>query len=556
VSDYFDELENGLAAAVRRRAHLPWYARIAQVSAAHRGLAALVAVVIVATPTVAAVGAVSGWFATGSSPIYYPASATKGIGKVLPKGGVLLPVRGADPDGGPPWGIRLVKTTRGETCIQVGRVVNGQIGQLGIDTAWHDDHKFHEIKPNDQIADMCGATDAAGNGFVDAAAYGAPASVDIPLNNSSGAPRACVDPYMSQRLPPLLARPRRKLTPFLKRVLRNIERQRHADGDCPLNAMRMIFVGLLGPDAKSITYRTPDGQTRSQPTAAGTGAYLLVFRETARDCLDFTQSAFTSDNGCGPNNSEGAWPYLRSPSAITTVTYDNGKSCSDVPSARLTAAYRELGNRTRKASGRRARQLFAQFLARHHLSQRGLFDAIQPSCRPVGFVASKLPKLTSAGVASPIKLTISRGRRFCVKSSEVNTFDGAVACDRGVPAGDRWFYGAGPGQSAILVTVSFIARRAVSSDNSWYQGALKDPGNHGSDDIGTNENIRAGQRITLSTFLGVHLKGTYRGIMTFVQNSGKRIRIDGGIQIRRRTITVAKGTLVVGRFSFTMPLKH
>lgn len=557
MNDYFDELEVGLRTAISRRAHLPWYSRIAQRSAAHRGVAALLAVFVVATPSVAAVGAASGWFSKGSSPIYYPASANRGLGRVLPSGDRLLPIRVADPDGGPPWGIRLVKTTRGETCIQVGRVLDGQIGQLGIDSAWHDDHKFHEIRPNDQMADLCGATDAAGNGFVDQAAYGAPASVDIPLNNSSGSPKACKDPYTGFRLPGFL-RTRKKLTPFMKRVLRSIEQQNRATSDCPRNAMRMIFVGLLGPDARSITYRTPSGQTRTHRTAAGIGAYLLVFRETARDCLDFTQSPYNAGNGCGPDNSHGTYSYLQSPSAITTVTYADGTNCSDLPSPRLVAAFRRLGQRTRKASGKRAQQLVDQFLSEHHIRQRGLYDAIQPSCRPVGFVAAELPKLTSADVASPISVRVSTAKRFCVKSSQKTTFAGAVPCDRRVPAGDRWFYGAGRGQKAILVTISFIARRAVSSDNSWYQGALKNPGNHGGGGLGTDQNIRAGQRITLSTFLGVHLNGRYQGIMTFVQNAGQRgqDRVGANLVLGRRGISVGKGVLVVGRFSFRLPLKH
>ena len=165
MNDYFDELEAGLRGATRRRAHLPWYRRIGQMSLRQRRLAAVVAALVIATPTVAAVGAVAGWWAKGKSPIYYPASASSGLGKVLPQDGRLLPIRVADPDRGPPWGIRMVKTTRGETCIQVGRVVDGQIGQLGIDGAWNNDHKFHEIKPNDQMADMCGATDDARSRF-------------------------------------------------------------------------------------------------------------------------------------------------------------------------------------------------------------------------------------------------------------------------------------------------------------------------------------------------------------------------------------------------------
>lgn len=556
MSDYFDELEIGLRDAVRRRAHLPWRARMLQLSLRHRGLAVVLASLVVATPAVAAVGAADGWFSPGASGIYYPASAIRGLGKVLPNGGTLLPIRVADPDGGPPWGLRLVKTTRGQTCIQVGRVVGGQIGQLGIDTAWHNDHKFHEIKPNNQLADLCGSTDAAGNGFVNQGAYGAPASVDVPLQNSSGSPNACVDPYMSG-IAPFNLRPG-KLPPRLKKVRKRLQQQRRADGDCPPHAMRIIFAGLLGPDARSITYKTPDGQTRTEPTAGGVGAYLVVFRETASDCMDFTQSLFDPGLGCRSGESTGATPDLQGPSAVTGVTYTDRKICSDQVSAIFATAYRKFERDIRRLAGKRARLAFERFLAAHHANRRDWVQLVQPECPPVGWVTPKLPKLTSANVASPIKVTLIDAKRFCVPKSNPG-FQGAIGCDRRVPKGDKFLYGTMPIRKTILVTISFVARQPVTTDSSWYQGALKNPGNNGGGGLGTNQNIRVGQRITLSTFLGSNRKGTYQGIMTFVQNSGQNGQ-DGrplGLLLgRRRGISAPKGALVVGRFSFKLPLTH
>lgn len=555
MNDYFDELETGLRDAVRRRSHLPWHARLLQLSVRHRGVAVVLASLVVATPAFAAVGAASGWFGKGSSPIYYHASAISGLGKVLPKDGRLLPIRVADPDGGPPWGIRMVKTTRGETCIQVGRVGTGQIGQLGIDSAWHDDHEFHEIKPNDQLADLCGSSDAAGDGFVNRGAHGAPASVDIPLDNSGGSPNACVDPNMSP-IAPFPGRPG-KLPPRLKKVLKRLEQQRRADGDCPPHAMRMIFAGLLGPDAKSITYKTPDGQTRTEQTVGGVGAYLIVFRETASNCSDFTQSLFTSSTGCDPSQNNGATPDLQGPSAVTSVTYADGTTCSDQPSTSFAAAYRKFERATRKLSGARARLEWERFLAEHHANQRNWIELVRPECQPVGWVAPRLPKLTTANVASPIKVTLIDARRFCVPKSQPS-FQGAIGCDRHVPKGDRFLYGTMPIRKTILVTISFVAHQPVTTDNSWYQGAIKNPGNNGGGGLGTNANIRAGQRVTLSTFLGSNLKGTYQGIMTFVQSAGQNGqngRIVGPL-IERRRLGATNGALVVGRFSFKLPLKH
>lgn len=561
MNDYFDDLEASLRDATRRRAYLPWYRRVGQMSLWQRGVVAVVAAVAITTPTVAAVGAVAGWWAKGKSPIYYPASASRGLGKVLPKDGHLLPIRVADPNGGPPWGIRMVKTTRGETCIQVGRVVDGQIGQLGIDGAWHNDHEFHEIKPNDQLADICGATDGAGHTFVNQAVYGAPASVDLPLDNSAGAPNACIDPYMTLSPPPF-ARRESKLTPREKRVLRYVEKLRRADGDCPRNAMRMIFVGLLGPEARSITYKTPSGTTRTQRTAGGVGAYLIVFRETAADCHDFTRSLISSSTGCDPDSRMGATPYLQGPSAVTSVTYADGKTCSDQVPAGVAAAYRQYRREIRKLTkskltDKQARAAWKRFLAQHPADRRDWLELVHPECQPVGWVAAKLHTLSSADVASPIKLTLIEAKRFCVPNSQVG-FDGAIACDRHVPKGDRWLYGSLPARRTILVTVSFRAREPVKTDQSSYSGAIKNPGNNGGTGLGTDQNIRAGQRVTLSTFVGTNLKGTYHGIVTFAQNSGQTWPGGGGALplLGRHGIRVPKGTLIVGSFSFKLPLKR
>ncbi len=55
----------------------------------------------------------------------------------------LLPLRAADPQGGPPWALRLLATTRGWTCVQVGRVEGGRFGELGLDGAFGGDRRLH-----------------------------------------------------------------------------------------------------------------------------------------------------------------------------------------------------------------------------------------------------------------------------------------------------------------------------------------------------------------------------------------------------------------------------
>jgi hypothetical protein len=514
MSDYFDELEIGLRDAIRRRAHLPWYTRLGQLSVRHRGLAALVAALVVATPTVAAVGAASGWwFGKGSSDIYYPASATSGLGKVLPKDGRLLPIRVADPAGGPPWGIRLVKTTRGETCIQVGRVVGGEIGALGIDGSWNDDHEFHEIKPNDQLADLCGATDGAGNGFVDEGAYNAPASVDVPIYNGRHIP-------------------------------------------APASSLRMIFVGLLGPDARSVTYKTPGGRTRTERTSGGVGAYLVVFRETAANCLDFSSSLVFSTNSCA-DVGEGDSADLRGPSAITAVTYDSGKTCSDQPSASFVAAYKRLAKETRGLRGAAARKLWDRFMVERHLSGAEWIQAAVPQCEPVGWVAPKLPKLSAAQVASPIKFEVVEAKNYCQNGPSIapSAIPSVVACNGKVPNGYAPFDPGGDGPQ-VLVTVSFTARQPVTNANSWYQWSVAGPAKTGSisgqvsSGSSTQSNVRRGERITFTDFVNADAHGVYSGTIGFIQNAGQ----NG--QDQPQFLRGGGGGLTVGTFSFRLPLKH
>ena len=77
----------------------------------------------------------------------------------------LLALRVADPAGGPPWGLRLVHTTRGLTCLQTGRIVDGKLGVLGQDGVTGNDGRFHEM-PLTRGVIKCAAPDAGGHAFI------------------------------------------------------------------------------------------------------------------------------------------------------------------------------------------------------------------------------------------------------------------------------------------------------------------------------------------------------------------------------------------------------
>lgn len=116
-------------------------------------------VLVLATAAVAL--AAAGIFAPGS-PVgpSVPPVPTANDGAAIPSTIKLLSLRAPDPRGGPPWGLRILQTTRGETCVQVGRLDYGTIGVLGQDGAFGNDHRFHPFSANYLNPGGCAVTDA------------------------------------------------------------------------------------------------------------------------------------------------------------------------------------------------------------------------------------------------------------------------------------------------------------------------------------------------------------------------------------------------------------
>jgi hypothetical protein len=163
-------------------------------------------------------------------------SPNAGFGLPAPGGSRLLALSAADPEGGLPWGMRLVHTTRGEICVQVGRLGDGQLGELGIDGAFHDDARFHALAPD-----------------------------VLPQYSYSGDVSCILDGQIAIGGWPSGDRSAASFPEFPQRA-----RLKLAAKD-----LRSISWGLLGPHGVSVTYRTAAGvQTRR--VAPETGAYLIV----------------------------------------------------------------------------------------------------------------------------------------------------------------------------------------------------------------------------------------------------------------------------------------
>jgi hypothetical protein len=301
--DAIDRFGQELVLAGRRR-HVGWRllsallgTRFARTSPSPRrrasmhvrvALVALALVLATAAITLAATGVIltGSPVGTASTPI-----ATAGEGIPVAGGSRLLPLRAPDPAGGLPWGMRIIHTTRGLVCVQIGRVYDGQLGQLGVDGAFHDDGRFHPLPTDALPGDLA---DVAGWMTGDCSSPGAiysGDSVGLELNAATSPPQGA-----------------------------GVSADR-----------REISFGLLGVHAVSITY-SEGSRTRTQPVLPGLGAYLIVQRYTSGRPLG---SVSETDGRDEPGNySAPAGPN----GALTAVTYSYaGRLCVDRGNLRLAS---------------------------------------------------------------------------------------------------------------------------------------------------------------------------------------------------------------------------
>jgi len=280
-----------------RRRPLPalFGTRFARTSPRRRGsghvrvaLVVLALVLATAAITLAATGVIltGSPVATVRAPI-----ATAGEGIPVAGGARLLPLRAADPAGGLPWGMRIIHTTRGLICVQIGRVYGDQLGQLGVDGAFRNDGRFHPL-PTDALPDV--VANAAGWMAGNCASPG-----DIYAGDSVGLQlSAAASPHQGVGV--------------------------SAD-------RREISFGLLGVHAVSITYRE-GSETHTQPVLPGLGAYLIVQRYgSGRPLASVSETDGRDEPG---NYSSPAAPN----GALTAITYSYaGRSCVDRGNLRLAS---------------------------------------------------------------------------------------------------------------------------------------------------------------------------------------------------------------------------
>ena len=328
MNDAFDRLEGQLARAVRARrtARPTWIRR------GHRRtwLAAGIAMLLASGGALAAGGVIQ-----LGSPAEPEAASTYPLqGGGLVKGTVrLLSLASPDPAGGPAWGMRVLSTKEGEGCVQVGRLFDGKLGVVGQDYAFGDDGRFHAFALNSRFAESeCTHLDGAGRMFLNATVGDIPASAWEALGG------ACVP--VSERNTKSFGGKTRPI--------------------CPQRDERDLYYGLLGPYAKSITYRL-GGQSHTQPTVGPEGAYLIVTGASPTQLFNF--------------NAGGTGGVVPVDGPITELHYRDGSTC--------------------------------------HLTSRSWIegkDACTPSMRePVGFTGWGEATPTRAQLRTPIHVTLVHG---------------------------------------------------------------------------------------------------------------------------------------------------
>ncbi len=253
---------------------------------AHRLRLPLIALVcLLASATIAL--AASGLILTGA-PVRPEGQLNPSVGEGVPAPGAsrLLPLRVPDPERGLPWGMRIVSTTRGEVCVQIGRVDHGQLGELGIDGVFHDDGRFHPL-PTDVLPE----TSRVG--------------VRVGDNDAS----TSVSCHLAGQV--------------IVGVHSGVDRSAGAaDGHenaIPHGDLRNIYYGILGAPAVSVSYRV-GAADQTVPVLQPLGAYLIVRRATRDEQVGFGNEALGSEGDLVPS------------SPLTAITYRlDGKLCQRGP---------------------------------------------------------------------------------------------------------------------------------------------------------------------------------------------------------------------------------
>jgi hypothetical protein len=416
-------------------------------------------------------------------------SAAEGLSGPLPAG---ITARVADPAGGMPWGIRVVRT-RGWTCVQLGRLRGSELGLIARDGLAGDDGRFLPFGPSTTYQARCAQNDANGHAFM---------TVELGAQPTSGAGGGYTGMSPCRTAADVAGFKRALASARLVAIRGAAPKPPQV---CPSGDLRFIQYGLLGPDATSVTY-TLGRAEQVERTHGSDGAYLVVGPSTPAFCAHLPQGGFCGESGVAPNSIGGGM--------IVSVRYRSAPACP-------------LNHAT------------------------GRLPVVLAHCPLVGYVAPK-PPLNPSQVAAPVSFQVIKADRFCLRIAPPRYgFAAAQATDLGpyVPCTSRlvardnrpWDVAHG-----TLIIFSWTARQAVTSSNSQYQFlvALGDHGQCGGQGGSTYGRITVGERLTRAVIVPANVcGGTVTGTIGYDADLGPGGGEAGGYNPGR------DGSLLVGRFT-------
>lgn len=385
----------------------------------------------------------------------------------LPPG---IVARAADPAGGLPWGTRLVRT-RGWTCVQVGRLSGGQLGEVGVDNVYHDDGLFHPFGlETNHHTPSCVRDDGSGNPFMTVELGAIPASSVLVGWNGSAHGGGCDLGTQVARAHQLAKRLKGRRAAGLANF---------SPPTCPAADERFIQYGLLGPDAQSITY-TYNGHRITQQTGPD-GAYLVVAPATAKFCDQFGRGTMCGSSGRAPNSIFGGM--------ITSVRYRDGQTCTST----------------------------------------GTLASGLAGCPTVGYVKPKPAAEINAQVQSPISVKVVTAKHYCFTRNSYfsNSMPAPptqityMPCDGSVPTTE---VRDPTGQQGSDIIFSWTARKPSTSSSkyetvlTWLHGGNAPQGCPSGSGSMVGGRVHTGERLTRADFVPAACTGTYTGTVYYNPN--------------------------------------
>jgi hypothetical protein len=250
--------------------------------------------------------------------------------------------------------MRIVRTTRGETCVQIARLDGNQLGQLGIDGAFHDDGRFHPLAP-----DVLPSESNSGDVTCDLSGQIVVGGWESSDRNAAPSPEI----------------------PGVKPTAKDL---------------RSVSWGLLGPHAVSVTYQTSSG-VRIRPVQPGTGAYLIV--SPVSHVPGWRALGGGDTEILGSSGNEALPPLVGRTGPVIAATFRFGSLTCSIGHGRPSATSCPMPRQTRATAPRPARTLNEPVYATRRTQSRESCSAasLAQPCYKAEVVFKAPYSVTSAG---------------------------------------------------------------------------------------------------------------------------------------------------------------